>query len=583
MTLPIGKGKFMKSVNYHHTQLPGETGKLLRGITAQWLIGIRESNPAILDMFRDRDRRPYRDMLPWSGEFAGKYLTGAAYVYRITGNPELYDYIQKFIEELLLFQDEEGYLGCYSKECRLTGAYSTAPTEYNQTWDAWNHYHCMFGLLQWYDLTGNQTYFCSIEKAAALFMRSFFGQKKTLLSIGWPEMNLAVYHIFAILYRRTGKEEYLRFAQMVENDIETEGAGKYMYYALRGYPYYKCPKPRWESLHAIMGYAEMYRSTGQERYREALLQIFYSILKTDVHNTGAFSTNEQAIGDPCRNGRIETCCVVAYNALAIEAFGLTGDLRIIDFLERAHYNAVLGCYSPTGRWSTYHTPMEGNKCANFQSINFQCRPGSPELNCCSVNAPRGVAAVGDWWLTRQENKLFLNFYEDAELETDLGERVTIAGGYPASSVVHITVEGLQDSHSMLLRIPAWSTHTKVQIGETCYYPQAGSYWELPCEETKTVVTVSFDFTPCIEKGSGDYTGRSSVYIGPVLYGFDVGDNEIFWEELPAISGKSLTGLTPKRHEDGSIRLNLPEGIVLKDFYHLGASGSWYSSWLPIEE
>ena len=125
----------MKSVNYHHTQLPGETGKLLRGITAQWLIGIRESNPAILDMFRDRDRRLYRDMLPWSGEFAGKYLTGAAYVYRMTGNRELYDYIQKFIEELLLLQDEDGYLGCYSKECRLTGAFSTAPAERFKNYD----------------------------------------------------------------------------------------------------------------------------------------------------------------------------------------------------------------------------------------------------------------------------------------------------------------------------------------------------------------------------------------------------------------------------------------------------------------
>ena len=60
--------------------LGGETGKLAANIAANWLTGIRESNPAILDMFRDRDVLPYRDLLPWSGVFAGKHITGAYYI-----------------------------------------------------------------------------------------------------------------------------------------------------------------------------------------------------------------------------------------------------------------------------------------------------------------------------------------------------------------------------------------------------------------------------------------------------------------------------------------------------------------------
>ncbi len=69
--------------------LGGTVPSTLRQITAQWLLPAPAANPAILAMFRDRDRRPYRDLLPWSGEFAGKYLTGATAVLRLTGDPEL--------------------------------------------------------------------------------------------------------------------------------------------------------------------------------------------------------------------------------------------------------------------------------------------------------------------------------------------------------------------------------------------------------------------------------------------------------------------------------------------------------------
>ena len=70
----------MKTAEIKQWNLQNETGKLAQNIVRNWLLGIRESNPAILDMFRDRELKPYRDLLPWSGEFAGKYLTSAYYV-----------------------------------------------------------------------------------------------------------------------------------------------------------------------------------------------------------------------------------------------------------------------------------------------------------------------------------------------------------------------------------------------------------------------------------------------------------------------------------------------------------------------
>lgn len=128
----------------------GECGKLIENVQNNWLIGLNETNPAILAMFQDRDKFPYRELSPWSGEFAGKYITGAYYVYKVTGDKKLYTYITDFIKKLIECVSEEGYIGCFKKECRLTGAFSQNPEESGKTWDAWSHYHIMYGLYLWY-------------------------------------------------------------------------------------------------------------------------------------------------------------------------------------------------------------------------------------------------------------------------------------------------------------------------------------------------------------------------------------------------------------------------------------------------
>ena len=53
-------------------------GNYLSSITEQWLLVAPKANPSMLEIFRDRDVSPLREMVPWAGEFAGKYLTGAS-------------------------------------------------------------------------------------------------------------------------------------------------------------------------------------------------------------------------------------------------------------------------------------------------------------------------------------------------------------------------------------------------------------------------------------------------------------------------------------------------------------------------
>ena len=125
-------------------------------VTDHWLKVAPYSNPAMLEMFRDRDRLPLRHMEPWAGEFAGKHLTAAVQVYRVSGDPQLRKFIEWFVPQLIAGQAEDGYLGPWAKQNRLTGFAPNIGKNGGGTWDAWGHYHIMLGLLLWHEETGDR-------------------------------------------------------------------------------------------------------------------------------------------------------------------------------------------------------------------------------------------------------------------------------------------------------------------------------------------------------------------------------------------------------------------------------------------
>ena len=547
----------------------GETGRLLENITEKWLLGICGTNPAILAMFCERDQKPYRELLPWSGEFAGKYLTGAYHTHCLTGDKRLFDYAERFIGELISYIAQDGYIGCFPEAGAMTAG----------TWDAWNHYHVMYGLYLWHKKTGRADIWEAIIRIAGYFLQNFYSGKKRLAEIGSLEMNLAPLHMFAILHKETKEARYLDFCREMLCDLESPEAGGYISHTLGGGEYYQCRKPRWESMHIIMGLAELSDCTGDPAYFEVALKIFRSIRKTDVHNTGGFSTDEQAVGNPFGDGAIELCCVIAFNALANILFLKTDDLQIADFLEISHFNAILGSFSPSGRWSTYNTPMNGARKANYHDIVFQSRPGSPDLNCCSANAARGPSQISKWAATQNGDAVFVNFYEAFELLAPDGMRLVVEGDYPASPEVRIRAENL-GKKKLFLRIPEWSKETKLLHGGQGFSPAAGRYFEIG-EPEGGDISLTLDFEPRYLEGEQGYSGKSSLFVGPVLYAWDNAKNPSHdFASPPALDKNIIAENRPKRQPDGSIVVDIGD-VRLVDFYHAGASGSQYKTWLEV--
>ncbi len=577
-------------------------GGLVKGITDNWLLNIRETNPAILDMFKDADMAPQRHMLPWSGEFAGKHLTAAAQIYSMTRDERLKESLTAFVAEMLSYQKPNGYMGPWPKEFELTGR---APVmgycfdkEFiphdSQTWDTWAHYHIMNGLIRWYEVSGQKNALEGALRIADCFLAKFFGKDGyRMWDNGDQDMNLAPYHIFVVLYRLTGEQKYLDFAREVEKDLEKPPAGDYIRCALADQEFYQMPKPRWESLHAVEGIAEMYWATGDENYKKAFEHIWWSILKTDVHNTGGFSSREQAVGNPYNNWQIETCCVIAYMATTVDMLRISGDSRVADAMEWQTYNAALGAFNPSGRWSTYNTPMEGYKRANYHDIGFQCRPGSPDLNCCSVNAPRAFGMLSDWaFMTDNDGGLVINYYGESvsTLIMQRGETYTVVQntGYPYEPEIRIYIDGLVGKKKVSLRIPFWSQVNSLTVaGETMADVNPGYYvldreWAIGDE-----IVLTLDFSLRYWQGEDDYFEKSSIFRGPMLLCFDPHYDEAnAWEQLPAMDAKTLkiTGWQPAPRGGALFSAVTGEGkpVTFCDLFAAGTGGAPYTTWFEVD-
>ena len=346
-------------------------------------------------------------------------------------------------------------------------------------------------------------------------------------------MNHAVLHGLALLHRITGTEAYLRMAEAVVDefrlrDRDGEQAGDYVRQALAGAEFHRTPRPRWESLHALMGLAELYYATGNPDYRTTVERFWWSIVRHDRHNNGGFSSGEGAVGNPYDPGSIETCCTVAWIAYGVEILRLTGNSIVADELELSTLNQVVGYQFRDGGPCTYDTPMDGRRISAVEQVQWQRLPGSEQMICCTANGPRGFGMISDWALMRDGGGLVLNWYGPSTMAARVGETpvtLTQETEYPRDGRVRLTVAPEAPlSCALRLRIPYWSAETAVSLnGSPVNTVSPGCY--LTLERTwrpGDVVELDLDLSLRFWTGERECAGKVSIYAGPLLMALRAG-------------------------------------------------------------
>jgi len=275
---------------------------------------------------------------------------------------------------------------------------------------------------------------------------------------------------------------------------------------------------------------------------------------------------------------------------------LTGRSTVADEIELATFNGYLGAQPPSGRWWTYNTPMDGQRRAFYHDYNFQCLAGSPEINCCSANAARGLGMLSEWALMTCAEGVVLNYYGPGAftVATPTGQPLTLTQetDYPRQGQVVARVAlARPERFTLKLRLPQWSAHTRLAVNGQAITPLApGAYADLErLWQDGDVIVLTLDLSFHFWPGERECAGLASLYRGPLLLTYDQRYNMMDPDALPTLSGCNLVAEPTNWDKEPLpwllLRFQGQDGrdLVLCDFASAGATGSHYRSWLPIQD
>lgn len=561
--------KIVSSVTPYRTALTGYVGERI-ALNEKWLCRALNDNPYIIEAIENRNSSGGYDVVTWYGEFPGALLYGMAECYKLTGSAELLDAGNRLVSRLSEVQSDDGYLGILPDGREFDQSY----------WDVGAHFFIMQGLIDWYEVSGNENALNVSEKAAGAVYRYRITEKKPI-SAGQLMVITPVAKLY-LINRDPCMEELARNL----SDLADACCG-FFRGGLSGTDFYRLPVHRWENMFDIKAYSDLAQVFGDDRYLTSMLNHWSSLRKTDRHTTGGMTTGETTVGTPFTNGPIETCASVLWEDFSAACYAVLPLSDIADELELTFFNAILGAQLEDGRF-TYDTPRSGQKIPSDVELSWQATPRSKDFNCCSANAARGIGLLSEWSMFTDSSGLRVNYYGPGVFITSTPERNPVRlvqeTAYPADGAVKLTVyPEKNEAFPIMLRIPSWAEGSRVRVNDGEYVSaNAGAYHTIT-REWKNGDTIELELSMNIHftDGEGIYSGKAAMYYGPLLLAVDEEYNRGWNGVTPDIDREKVTVCPADTEETlfygyiltaGGVRVNVC------DFASCGRNGSRYTTW-----
>ena len=430
----------------------------------------------------------------WKGEFWGKLMISACRVAEYEHDEKLKAFLHEEALRLIACQKPDGYLGSYvDPEYVQPLGWETQHT--NTTvkgpwcWNLWCRKYTMWGLLANYRLTGNRRVLEALEKSMdqeiAMLKRLGLRPIDTGTFVGMPSSS--VLKPLLLLYRETGKPDYLAFAKTIVDDFRrADGrAPNLIANAFSGLPvadWYEGPElwaKAYEMMSCLDGLLEYYRVTGEASVLEAMKRVQAMLAEHETNPCFSVGYNDQfANAARLLNGVTEPCDVIHWIRFNHDLWLITGETKYVDAIELAFYNTYLAAMFRDGTWGARAVRSHGYHFAKFG------QSGMKNQHCCVNNMPRCAIDVAQTIAAKDaEGTLYVAFYNDGRATVG-GDSVEISGNYPVGDTVTVKVTR-KAAGRVCFRIPAWSATDADR-----------STWrtvEVPAGES--VHTLAFDLRP----------------------------------------------------------------------------------------
>ncbi len=455
-----------------------------------------------------------------------KTIEGIAYVIMDEPDTELKAIADNLIDEVCAAQLEDGYLYTLFTLGDL-----------KNRWTDMDHHEafCVGQIIEagiaYRQATGDSRLYDAGIRAVDQMMT-------TLLSFpdGWINGHEGIEMALVHLYRYTGEEKYLKYAEWF---IEQRGHVKLRLplsnhksfftdeYCQNNVPVRELQKVTGHAVRAMYyysGVADVASITGEKALVSALERVWNNLLTANTYITGGIgqsSFNEGFSGDfslPNLHAYCETCASVGMAFWNQRMNLIHGESKYADVVETEIMNGILSGLSLSGDHYFYENPLA--------STGVSHRREWFSVPCCPTNLVRFVPSIGGYIYAKAPGELYINQFIASRAAVD-GTVVRMATNYPWESRIVITVEECAAGTKLNIRKPGWCNQWTLSLnGESLSLSAKVGYLRLTIRPGDEIV-----FTPDMparrvyaDPRVMEDQGRVAVMRGPVVYCAEETDN-----------------------------------------------------------
>lgn len=526
-----------QAMQFGPMKVGGLWGRRVQDTVREWSLKVNDD--LLLDGFRTKP-----GMQAWIGEHVGKYTNGAVYVNEIVHSKELADKIRFLMEELIKYQEADGYMGTFAPANRWV----TLPGVENCGWDPWVSKYCMMGLYAYYQISHSAEAVECVKKLIVL-LNSVYGENGAYnFNCSDTHMGLAsgsVLEPLTLWYELTGLPEARALADRIVQYYWTEDAPAtpHLIQNMNRLPNGLKTVGRgkaYEMMSCFVGLVEYARLTGKREYLDKVMLARDQIARYYRQLTGCMSEHEWfgSAMNMTEKADLENCVTFTWIQLNARLFEMTGEIRCMDSIEEAAFNHIMEAISPDGSTWIYYSTLTGPKDITYWSqlptsgifkeimgdvykngAKNQRDYNSAPVTCCTTNGQRALGLTPQYACTLSDKgDVYVNLLFDMEKTlTHEGNtiNITMRTDFPRTADGVLTIRADKPCR-VYVRVPVWTD--KPEIGGVSAQP--GAYFEQPVDAGETQISFRLGMRLRLMTPGFSNRGKYALAYGPMLLAVD---------------------------------------------------------------
>ena len=540
----------------------------------------------------------------WSGEFFGKMMRGACWIYKYTADEALYSVLEETVRDLITAQEENGRISSYAQEKEFT------------YWDMWCRKYVLLGMQYFYEIAKDGELKETIVKVLNRhldYIIDHIGEGEGQIDIldatthndyTWGALNSSsILEPTVRQYTLTGNKRYLDFAAYLVRRGGSKWGNIYKL-AIEGKkaPYEYPVRKAYEATSYFEGVLEYYRVTGDEDAKRAFVNFMAKVVETDFTIIGCAGTEHELFDhssllqtEPNDEVKQETCVTVTLMKAFYQALCLTGEAKYADAMERAGYNAMLGSVNFKGNYAlatdvtwksqcqyelvapflkeiggfTFdaYSPLYKDK-RNRRYGGFRLMPGNRAYGCCACIGASGIAIMPISSVMNTKSGIAINHLMNGKVTLSDEACIDIETTYPYGERASVKVyTGAPQTFEIAIRVPAWCKG--MTINGTPAVPNEFGYATLTkewCDGDEIEIVIPREITVT------ELNGKVAVSNGIIVYALDERNQDIDVKLSTKITNAEV--ITPDFYCREAYKITFDNGVSANFVDYAAAGSEW---------